>query len=82
MRSLLLVLFVLNSSLLFAQNLQWAKVLNNPPPVTDLFDDEARGIVSDAAGNSYVSGFFEGTVDFDPGPGVQNLTSAGGSDGN
>ncbi len=34
----------------------------------------------DALGNSYVVGWFESTVDFDPGVGVANLTSIGGAD--
>lgn len=34
----------------------------------------------DAASNIYMSGSFQGTVDFDPGVGVANLTSAGLSD--
>ncbi len=42
--------------------------------------DRARGIGVDAAGNIYVAGSFTGTVDFDPGAGTYNLTSAGGSD--
>src|SRR5262249_20056918 len=33
-----------------------------------------------ASGQVYVAGDFTGTVDFDPGPGVSNLTSSGGKD--
>jgi len=41
--------------------------------------DEARSITVDATG-VYITGRFEGTVDFDPGVGVTNLVSAGSSD--
>lgn len=42
--------------------------------------DEANSITTDAAGNLVVAGRFSGTVDFDPGTGVQSLTSFGGVD--
>lgn len=38
------------------------------------------GVAHDDLGNVYVTGRFTGTVDFDPGAGVSNLTSAGGLD--
>lgn len=37
----------------------------------------AREISIDTSGNIYIVGMFDGEVDFDPGPGTFNLTSAG-----
>jgi hypothetical protein len=42
--------------------------------------NNAQAVAVDPAGNVYVSGRFTGTVDFDPGPAVANLTSAGEDD--
>lgn len=45
------------------------------------FDDESWSVAVDGSGNVYITGVFSGTVDFDPGPGAFNLTSAGNWDG-
>lgn len=42
--------------------------------------DQAFSCTVDASGNIYTTGIFSSTVDFDPGPGVFNLTAAGGVD--
>ena len=43
-------------------------------------DDDALNTVVDKSGNVYVSGYFNGTVDFNPGSGVNLHTSNGGRD--
>lgn len=50
----------------------WAK------PLGGTSGDRGLGIITDAGGNVLTSGRFGSTMDFDPGPGVFNLTSAGG----
>lgn len=57
-----------------AQTFEWAKSFGG------VSNDISRSIALDSLGNIYISGGFEGTVDFDPGPGTFNLTSAGGRD--
>jgi len=42
--------------------------------------EEVRGLTLDRSGNSYLTGYFTGTVDFDPGDGVTSLTTLGGND--
>ncbi len=43
--------------------------------------DEGHVVTTDDLGHAYVTGHFESTVDFDPGPGSANLTSIAGWDG-
>ncbi len=57
-----------------AQSTVWVKSLGGTA------DDVGGDIVVDASGNIYVTGSFTGTVDFDPGFGISNLTSVGGID--
>ena len=42
--------------------------------------DSGNSIIVDSSGNVYTTGYFNGTVDFDHGPGTFNLTSAGSED--
>src|SRR5262249_31786455 len=46
-------------------------------PQNNQYSDSGTNITVDSAGNIYVTGYFTGTADFDPGPGVYNITSAG-----
>ncbi len=59
---------------IYAQNFEWAKQIGGTSY------DGGVSITSDALGNVYVGGFFEGIVDFDPSPGVYNLSSTGSQD--
>jgi len=56
--------------------LLWAKSLGGSDA------DYGRSIDVDSSGNVYTTGNFGGTVDFDPGSGTENLSSAGGSGDN
>lgn len=42
--------------------------------------EEARSMTLDRSGNIYSTGYFTGTVDFDPGEGIANLASLGFND--
>ncbi|MBF0270121.1 MAG: DUF4347 domain-containing protein [Alphaproteobacteria bacterium] len=53
-------------------NLIWAKCMGNTG------EDRSQGIAVDGSGNVYTTGYFSGTVDFDPGAGVTNLNAGNG----
>ena len=55
-------------------NLLWAKSFGAAET------DAGLSVAVDSTGNVYTTGYFEVTVDFDPGAGTTNLTTAGGSD--
>ena len=55
-------------------SLVWAKVMGGTS------GDVAYGITVDSSGNVYSTGYFQGTADFDPNVGINNLTSLGSTD--
>lgn len=57
-----------------AGNFVWAKKIG------DGGWDVGSSIVADRLGSLYISGQFDGTVDFDPGAGISNLTAVGDND--
>lgn len=69
--SLILAVMSTNS---FGQNFQWAKQLGGAGW------DEGTSVKTDQSNAVYTAGLFIGTVDFDPGAGVFNLTAVGEKD--
>ncbi|APY10789.1 hypothetical protein BWZ22_05840 [Seonamhaeicola sp. S2-3] len=43
-------------------------------------DDYSSSIITDSSGNIYTTGYYTGTVDFEPGPGTTNMTAVGDKD--
>ncbi len=70
------IFFFLATSLIPAQDLvpAWGGAMGASG------SDIGTGIVLEDAGHVYTTGSFTGTTDFDPGPSVYNLTSAGSND--
>ena len=54
--------------------LEWAKSMGGDE------DEQGTKLTHDALGNTYITGFFSDTTDFDPGNGVYNLVSVYGND--
>src|ERR1043166_5476367 len=66
------ILFVLTARLCGAQpGFVWAKTFTGPSTAYA----EGLSIALDKNENVYTTGYFEGTLDFDPGPGIYNLTA-------
>ena len=72
-RFIYLSLFLLLNFISQAQNpaFAWAAQMGGPSI------DQAAAIVTDASGNVWSTGTFSGSVDFDPGPGLMQITSGG-----
>lgn len=70
--TLSLALFI--SFLCYGQTFSWVDQFGGS------LEERSNSIATDAAGNVYTTGQFQGTIDFDPGAGIYNLTSAGDYD--
>ncbi|MFZ4799161.1 MAG: T9SS type A sorting domain-containing protein [Bacteroidia bacterium] len=70
-KRLLFTYFLISTLVGFTQNTPWAKRIG------DYDNDDAKSIVCDDSSNVIIYGEFYGTIDFDPGPGVFNMFSAG-----
>jgi hypothetical protein len=68
-KTILFLAYSCLSQLTIAQTFDWAKQMGGAT------DDIGNSIAIDASGNVYTTGQFTGTVDFDPGVGVANLTA-------
>lgn len=78
MRSIFTLILILFSTSFYSQNIQLDWVT---PFGSKTTDDEGKSIDVDVNGNIYTTGYFSGTVDFDPSiNGIYNLISNGGSD--
>ncbi|MCB9284289.1 MAG: SBBP repeat-containing protein [Lewinellaceae bacterium] len=71
---ILLFLVLIFSSPAQGPQFEWARRMGGPG------SDLGKAVAFDAAGNIFSTGYFCGSVDFDPGPGVYFLTSKGARD--
>ena len=69
-RKMLVIMIVLFTTTINAQVVEWTKFFE-----TSIADQVGQDIAKDNNGNTYITGQFDGTVDFDPGPGIFNLTA-------
>lgn len=65
----ILLFFSIQPFFSFAQTLNWVKSIGG------VSVEESGGIATDRLNNLYICGRFGGTVDFDPGPGVYNMSN-------
>lgn len=72
---IVLIVFINFNIKIEAQNFVWAKSMSGANWI-----DQGRAVTVDSVGNLYITGYFFGTVDFDPGIGIFNLVSSGVND--
>ena len=66
--SIITIIFFTNFVIAQIPSLNWAKSIGGPN------EDKSNSVTVDASGNVYTVGNFAGIADFDPGPGVFNLS--------
>lgn len=71
---LLLTAFLCTANQLRAQDFQWAKAIQGTAY------ESGGNVMTDAAGNVYTVGSFQGTIDMNPGAATSSVTTAGGYD--
>ncbi|MFH2143695.1 MAG: SBBP repeat-containing protein [Bacteroidota bacterium] len=71
---LVAVLFIMTNTKAQTPLLQWAYNFGGTS------NEEVYAQTTDASGNIYSTGIFSSTIDFNPGAGILNLSSVGGSD--
>jgi len=75
-----LFILILFTQLLYAQVqtvLQWARHFGFPASLPTNPANNAKSISTDAAGNVYTAGTFGETIDFNPGPAIENVVASG-----
>src|ERR1700752_1904052 len=70
---MVIVFFAFGKTRAQAPDWLWAKSIGGK------INDEANSVAVDITGNIFVTGYFQDTVDFDPGPGIYNLIAASNS---
>ena len=76
MKKIIVLVYTLSLTYVsFTQNVKlvWAKNMGGTS------QDVGQALTTDASGNVYTTGFFTGIADFDPGPGIYNLSSGNGN---
>ena len=69
---------ILSLSIIFSLNYGFSQCFINKG-IGGVYDDQANSIAVDNNGNIFITGSFQGTVDFNPGAGTYNLTSLNNS---
>ena len=79
-RLLILCIVIVHSTLFIGTAYGQGPILGWASAIGGTSDDEGFSTTVDDSGNVYTTGYFQGMVDFDPGPDTFNLTAVSGLD--